>query len=250
MNLCRRYRGMDRAFWPALALLVVVAIGFEVTDLDLAVQDRLYDFQASQWRVDRDDPVLRTLFYTGPKYLLILVGVVGIALAGGPARWRDRCGFSYPGGRRHLLVLLATLSTGPALVGWGKNVTNVFCPSEIRRYGGDVPYVTLCGSYAEDDRPERQGHCFPAGHASGGFALMALAGLARTRRGRVVGIAAGMLAGTIMGAYQMFKGAHYLSHTLFTLVFMAWIFLLWRRLLRVAERGTDNLSVPGLQKPA
>jgi len=39
-----------------------------------------------------------------------------------------------------------------------------------------------------------------------------------------------------MGAYQMLKGAHYLSHTLFTLVFIAWIFLLWRRTLGVAER--------------
>ncbi len=248
MSRASGYWGMDRAFWPVLGLLAVVLIGFEFTDLDLAVQDRLFDFQANQWRVDRDDPLLRTLFYTGPKVLLILVGVGVIALVVGPAGWRERCGLSYPTGRRHLLVLLATLATGPALVGFGKNVTNVFCPSEIRRYGGDVPYVTLCGAYPEGDRPERKGHCFPAGHASGGFALVALAGLAQTRRGRRLGMAAGMVAGGIMGTYQMLKGAHYLSHTVFTCLFIGWIFLLWRRLLRVAERGTGKSSVPGLQK--
>lgn len=248
MNWARGYRGMDRAFWLALASLIVVVIGFEFTEVDLAVQDRLYDFQANQWRVDRDDPLLRSLFYTGPKYLLVLFGVAAIGLAAGPARWRQRWGCSPAVGRRHLLVLLATLSTGPALVGWGKSVTNVFCPSEIRRYGGDVAYVTLGGRYPENDRPVRRGRCFPAGHASGGFALVALAGLARTRRGRALGVAVGVVAGGTMGAYQMLKGAHFLSHTVFTLVFIAWIFLLWRRVLGVADRVADGLEVPGLQR--
>lgn len=236
MSRTRAYQGLDRAFWPALAVLALLVIGFELTDLDLVVQDRLFDFQAGRWRVDRDDPVLRALFYTGPKLLLILGGVGLLALVLGPVRWRERFGCTHPAGRLHLMVALATLATGPALVGVGKAVTNVFCPSEIRRYGGDVPYATLCGGYPEDDRPVRKGHCFPAGHASGGFALFALAGFARTRRGRGLGMGAGLLAGGSMGAYQMLKGAHYLSHTLFTLVFIAWIFLLWRRTLGVAER--------------
>lgn len=233
----RPLRGVDRAFWPLLALMMVVVGLFELTDLDLVVQDRLFDFQAGRWRVDRDDPVWRALFYDGPKALLILLGLVGIVLAAGPAGWRDRAGLAPVVGRRHLLVFLATLATGPALVGWGKNITHVFCPSEIRRYGGDVPYVTLCGGYPADDRPDRKGHCFPAGHASGGFALMALTGIARSRRGRALGLAAGVVAGGTMGAYQMMKGAHYLSHTVFTLLAIAWIFLLWRRLLGAVDRG-------------
>lgn len=244
----RRGAGLDRAFWPLLLLLGVVVVGFEFTDLDLAVQDRLYDFQAGRWRVDRDDPGLRAVFYDGPKVLLIAFGVSALALAAGPARWRERWGLAGADGRRHLLVLLATLATGPALVGWGKTVTNVFCPSEVRRYGGDVPYVTLCGGYPADDQPARKGHCFPAGHASGGFALVALAGVARSRRGRFLGLAAGGVVGGIMGGYQMLKGAHYLSHTLFTLMVIAWIFLLWRRVLGVADGRRHKSDVPGLQK--
>jgi membrane-associated PAP2 superfamily phosphatase len=242
--------GMDRAFWPLLGVLGLVLLGFELTDLDLVVQDPLYDAQAGRWRVDAADPLLRAIFYTGPKVLLILLGLASIALAAGPVRCRAALGFSSPDSRRHLIVLVATLATGPALVGWGKSATNVFCPSEIRRYGGDVPYVTLCGSYPADDRPARAGHCFPAGHASGGSALVALAGIARTGRGRRLGLAAGVAAGGIMGAYQMLKGAHYLSHTVFTLAAIAWIFLLWRRLLGVASRGPADSVDPGLQRGA
>ncbi len=242
--------GMDRAFWPLLILLGLMVLGFEQTDLDLRLQDLLYNAQTGRWRVDAAEPVLRALFYTGPKILLILLGVASIALASGPVRWRAAWGFTLPDSRRHLIVLVATLATGPALVGWGKDVTNVFCPSEIRRYGGDVPYVTLCGSYPTDDRPARKGHCFPAGHASGGFALVALAGFARTRRGRSLGLATGVVTGGLMGAYQMLKGAHYLSHTVFTLVAITWMFLLWRRLLGVADRGPEDSVDPGLQNRA
>jgi membrane-associated PAP2 superfamily phosphatase len=40
-----------------------------------------------------------------------------------------------------------------------------------------------------------------------------------------------------MGGYQMLKGAHYLSHTVVTML-LAWIVLLvWRRVVRPAPDG-------------
>lgn len=223
-----RSPGMERAFWiPALAL-AGATVGFELTDLDLVVQDRLYDFAADRWLVDGNEPVGRFFFYNGPKLGVIATGVALLALAFGPARWRKRVGFD----RRGLWVAVLTLATLPALAGLGKNFTNVFCPSEVRRYGGDAPYVKLCSPYPADDRPERKGHCFPAGHASGGFALMGLAWLRDSRRWRRGIITLGLAAGWWMGGYQMLKGAHYLSHTVTTML-LAWITALaWRRALR------------------
>jgi len=85
-------------------------------------------------------------------------------------------------------------------------------------------------------RPKKRGRCFPAGHASGGYALFSLAGLATSRRGRWIGVSIGLVVGGAMGGYQMLKGAHYLSHTVVT-VFVCWIvFLLLRRLFKAAER--------------
>lgn len=234
----------DRTLWPAVLLLAGVLGLFEWTHLDLALQDRFFNFATGRWWVDATNPAARVLFYTGPKVVIIGFGVALIALALGPERWRHRWDMA----RRDLFVAVLTLASVPALVGLGKNVTNVFCPSEIRRYGGNVPYVALCSPYPENDHPAARGHCFPAGHASGGFALLGLAWLRRTRRGWWGGMALGLGVGWTMGLYQMLKGAHYLSHTLVTML-VAWILVLvWRRVLGAGRE--DFTADPAAPRPA
>ena len=233
---CSIMSRMDRTFWPALALIGVVVALAELTPVDLALQDRFFDFGSQRWAVDGTAAGPRFWFYDGPKMLIITLGVTVIVLAAGPQRWRRRFD------RRALMVMVATLASVPALIGVGKATTNIFCPSEIRRYGGEVPYVRLCEPYPANDRPARKGRCFPAGHASGGFALVSLAGLARTRRGRWAGAAVGWSQELTMGFYQMAKGAHYLSHTLVTALVAWWLFLLWRRVFRLNAVGRCQLS--------
>jgi membrane-associated PAP2 superfamily phosphatase len=232
-----RAAGWDRLLWPAVLALAGVLALFEFTELDLHLQDRFYDGGARRWVVDAENPLGRLLFYNGPKALIIPTAIAMLVLALGPARWRDRLRFA----RRDLWVAVLTLVTVPALAGLGKNYSNIFCPSEIRRYGGDVPYVKLCEPYPQDDRPERRGHCFPAGHASGGFALLGLLWLRRTRTWKFGALALGLGLGWWMGGYQMLKGAHYLSHTIVTML-LAWIAVLaWRRAVRPAP---DELPSP------
>ncbi len=230
---------IDRTLWPVCAALVGLFLLFELTPLDLWMQDFFYDFSARAWLVYAKAPLPRLLFYTGPK-VAIIAGAVGLlALAVGPARWRTRFGAAPGVGRADLWIVIATLASAPALVAVSKATTNVFCPSEIRRYGGEVAYVRVLETCAPDDRPAKRGRGFPAGHASGGFALLSLAGLARSRRGQLLGASIGVAVGSAMGGYQMLKGAHYLSHTVVTMLVCWIIFLLWRRLLRslVPEAG-------------
>lgn len=218
---------LDRTLWPAVLLLAGALALFELTNVDLALQDHFYDFAQRRWIVDGNEPVGRAVFYNIPKIGVIVTGVTLLVLALGPAGWRERLRLD----RRGLWIAVATIATVPALAGLGKNFTNTHCPSEIRRYGGGVPYVKLCEPFPDDDRPAQKGHCFPAGHASGGFALLALAWLRPSRRMRFVGLALGLGLGWYMGTYQMLKGAHYLSHTVTTML-LAWIVaLLWRRAL-------------------
>lgn len=222
---------IDRTLWPALAALAALFLVFEFTPVDLWVQDHLYDFQAHAWLVNEKAPLPRLFFYTGPKVLIIALGVTLLVLAAGPARWRAR--LKSPAlRRRDLWVVVATLAIGPTLIATSKATTNVFCPKEIRRYDGFAPYVRVLETYPEGDRPKRRGRGFPAGHASGGFALVSLAGLACTRRGRLIGASVGLAAGSAMGVYQMLKGAHYLSHTVVTALVCWILFLVLRRLLR------------------
>lgn len=221
---------IDRTWWLALVALAAVVVLFETTPLDLRVQDFFYDFQAHAWRVDDRGFWGRVFFYKGPKILIVIFAAALLVLALGRARWRKRLSRP-PVRRRDLFVVVAVLATAPALIALGKATTNVFFPSQIRRYGGFAPYVRTFGTYPENDRPAQRGKGFPAGHASGGFALLSLAGLAGTRRGQSIGLLAGLAAGSLMGGYQMLKGAHYLSHTLVTALVCWLVFLGWRRVL-------------------
>lgn len=220
--------GFDRTLRPAALVLAAALALFELTGLDLWVQDRFYDPATGRWLVDATEPLGRMVFYNGPKALIILTAMALLALALGPARWRERWYF----GRRDLWVAVLTLVSVPVLAGWSKDATNTFCPSEIRRYGGDVPYVKVFERYPENDRPTRRGRGFPAGHASGGFALLGLMWLRHTPAWRLSGLALGVGVGWWMGGYQMLKGAHYLSHTVVTML-LAWIVMLaWRRVVQ------------------
>ena len=62
--------------------------------------------------------------------------------------------------------------------------------------------------------------CFPAGHASAGYAWMALYFffLATRPQWRWLGLAVGIVLGLLFGVVQQLRGAHFLSHDLWTAV--------------------------------
>lgn len=208
-----------------LGLFDVLALE-QLTDLDLTLQDHLFDAAAGGWLIDPRAALPRFLLYRLPKLLLWLFGLGVLALALGPARWRERRGLL----RRDLLVLFTTLALVPLSVGALKSVTRVSCPSELERYGGRKPYVKIFDSHPPDTgcaggTPASPGRCFPAAQASGGFALMGLLAIGADPRRYRRGFLAGSAAGWMLGLYQMARGAHFLSHTL-----AAW---LWAWLLAI-----------------
>jgi membrane-associated PAP2 superfamily phosphatase len=219
---------MDRTLWPSLLLLVAVAVVFQFTNADIAVQDNLFNFDTKAWVVDREIRWQQIVFHKGMRILascfagwVLLRHVIGkwwprVAPAGGAQPFRGA-------------VVLLAMGLTVGVTGLGKKATHAFCPSQITRYGGEEAYTPTWTRYTPETRPVKYGQCWPAGHASGGFGIMAAATLASTARGRRRGILAGLLVGWIMGGYQMAKGAHYLSDTLVTML-LAWIFhLLMRR---------------------
>ncbi len=197
---------------PAL-LLGVLLWGFHLSDIDIALQDRIYDLGGRAWPLAKSYHALRLIFYDGPKFALVAlaVGLFGALIWS----FRNR---SLARFRRRIAFVLVMLALVPATVALGKAVTNVSCPLALDRYGGTEPYVRLL-----DRAPEgaRRGRCFPAGHASGGFALIALFFALNHRGWRIAGLASGMGMGWLMGGYQMLIGAHFLSHTVATML-LAW----------------------------
>lgn len=220
---------IDKTLWPAVILLVAVIAAFELLPLDIWLQDHFYDAHHGWW-VNAKAPLPKLLFYTGPKFLLLLLGIWLFIACFSPKKIRMRI-MPDEQKRRDWIVVLATLIIAPLLISTLKATTHVFCPYQLSRYDGTNEYVPTFERYTEANRPSRYGKGFPAGHASGGFALLSLAGVGRRRASVLAGAAVGISAGIIMGIYQMFKGAHFLSHTLVTGLICWLVFLVLRRLI-------------------
>ncbi|VXC66349.1 Phosphoesterase [Enterobacterales bacterium 8AC] len=112
-----------------------------------------------------------------------------------------------------LIVTMLLIGVGPLVVGILKAVSAHSCPWDLLEYGGKAMSFPLFGPTPALPGP---GRCFPGGHASSGFALMALFFLFYPQRPRLAywcwlgGITCGML----MGFGQIMRGAHFLSHNL------------------------------------
>ena len=121
-------------------------------------------------------------------------------------RWPE-----YRHARRPLAVLAVSVLLATSLVGWIKSWSNMDCPWDLLQYGGHRPYVGLW-----EARPAALGHnrCFPGGHASAGYAWMALVFffLAVRPSWRWLGLATGVVMGLVFGVSQQLRGAHFLSH--------------------------------------
>jgi membrane-associated PAP2 superfamily phosphatase len=85
--------------------------------------------------------------------------------------------------------------------------------------------VDFLDTYLEDFTQTGNQLCFPAAHASGGFALLSLFFLFKTRKNKMLALAAAMTTGWTTGLYKMLIGDHFLSHTIVTML-LAWLIIL------------------------
>ena len=106
----------------------------------------------------------------------------------------------------------------PLLVRTLKASSNLHCPVGIDLYGGRAPLLRLFDAVPLD---WHAGHCFPAGHASAGMWLSALAvfWLPANPRKALAVFLGGLFVGLTMGWVQQMRGMHFLTHTLAT----AWL---------------------------
>ncbi|UGQ47730.1 phosphatase PAP2 family protein [Massilia endophytica] len=106
----------------------------------------------------------------------------------------------------------------PSVISLLKHASASHCPWDLQRYGGTEPYVRLLEWMPAGIAP---GHCLPGGHASSALWLLAIAAFWWPHRPRTaVAVAVAMLMfGGAVGWLQQLRGAHFLTHTLWS----AWI---------------------------
>jgi membrane-associated PAP2 superfamily phosphatase len=118
--------------------------------------------------------------------------------------------------RRVQLVASALLSL--VVMALLKRMSTTSCPWDLAEFGGVGHYVSHWALGLTDGGG---GHCFPAGHASAGFAFLSLYFALRHSLPRAARLclAGALAAGFALGLAQQMRGAHFMSHTLWT----AWL---------------------------
>lgn len=203
----------------AFLLIVVIAL-FQFSNIDIFVQSFFYNFETRNWIIDKNEPILKFFFYDGIKNLLLFVGVL-ILFSLVFFRKKDLIQ-EYKKGL--IIVLLASILV-PSIVGFLKDITNTPCPCNIVYFNGTYPDKKVFDSYPDDFIQKSKVKCWPAGHASGGFALMALFFLFKTPKNQKRALVLALIIGWSMGTYKMLLGDHFLSHTIITML-MAWLIIL------------------------
>lgn len=197
----------------ALTPLLLAALA-TFTDIDLRLADAAYDPLIGDfpwrhaWLADTFSHVLL-------KRALVGLAVAFIVVAGWDAL---RPLPMRPLRRAQLRVVAWSAVLVPAIVSLLKQASSSHCPWDIDRYGGMAPYVRLFETLPAG---VDAGHCMPGGHASSALWLVSLAVLFLPSRPRAAAATfVLMLAfGGAVGWLQQLRGAHFLSHTLWS----AWI---------------------------
>lgn len=176
---------------------------------DRWIADHLYQLEGQQW-LWKDAWLTKQFIHLDGKRLSVAAGVataVITAVGWSSSRWSRLRG---PATYLLLSVIIATL-----IVSLLKRLTGMDCPWDIIAYGGPRPYI---GLFSFRHGMAASG-CFPAGHASAGYAWVALyfAAVSCKPRWRWQGLAIGLFFGAVFGISQQVRGAHFLSHDLWAL---------------------------------
>ncbi|MEQ5803534.1 phosphatase PAP2 family protein [Halomonas sp. H10-9-1] len=217
--------------WAGFLLLM---LAIDRLGLDFRLADALYRLQGDGWTL-KQHVLLETWLHRGGRnfsqwmgggvVLLLLVSLVAQPLH----HWR-----------RPLLYLFLAVAGSTLAVSSVKHLVPMECPWDLARYGGDWSFVGLL-TRRPAGMPDTA--CFPAGHASAGYAWIALYFCLRQVRPRLrwLGLAVGLGLGVLFGATQQLRGAHFLSHDLWTLM-LCWTIsaVLASRLL---QTSTPDITV-------
>lgn len=172
-------------------------------------------FQHGEWLLPKAiHSEFKCLLYTAPKVFIGITGGVFLLLfpASFSAKYRSRL----EAWRTPSLLIVCSISFVPLAVSIMKALSGVYSPVDLLPYNGKHPHIGLLEQLWTYGAVSG-GRSFPAGHASGGFALIALWYLPLRKSWKRALFVFGFLAGWGMGLYQMARGEHFLSHTLATM---------------------------------
>ena len=198
-----------------MVLIILSLWFFQMSDVDLQIQNYFFDFSTKSWRIDRSEPVKKFIFYQFPKIIFAILILIILPL----------CIFSFIDKKNKLankrydfLLIIIGLCLIPLIAGNVKKFTNIYCPNQLEIYGGNKPYVKIFDDYPIEFKQEKKGQCFPAGHAITGFSLYIFCFILYKKSQQIFVFLGVTILGWILGFYQILKGAHFISDTLIAML--------------------------------
>lgn len=219
-------------YYPAIAFMALASL-VQLGGLDMLVADRIYALEGGRWAL-KEAWVTSVLIHKAGKCLSLLITLA--ILIGLLQSYFTQKLKTY---RRELTYLLCAAGGSSILIGLIKSVSHVSCAWDFSRYGGDQQYASVLTEIIQ----QSGGSCFPAGHASGGYAWLAFYFLAvhLQSRWRWLGLGLALTLGLIFGISQQLRGAHFISHDLWTLG-ICWFFSLLMYRLILIRQPTSLIS--------
>ena len=217
-----------------LSGILILWIG-NFTNLDLALADAMFDRASGTfpwhhaWLAERfNHGILKTI--------LQVLGVAVVALAAWDLA-RPRPGWSVPR-RTGVRVLALSAILVPVCISVLKHFSDSHCPWDLQRYGGREPYVRLLEMLPAGVAP---GQCLPAGHASSALWLLGLCVFWLPHRPRMAALVGGLMLmfGLAVGWMQQLRGAHFLTHTLWSMWIAVFVVAVLYRTLKPAESRAE-----------
>lgn len=218
----------------AISALLLLCV-FETTDLDRQLARIFYDPTVAAFPL-KHSWFLETVLHKGAKHVVYVLVVLGLGVCWlgwqGELSWLPR--------RNALLAALGMLLI-PLATSALKHLTHRHCPWDVVDFGGYAPYLHL---FEPVPQGTRGGQCFSAGHASVGFLWIVWAVALRPAGTRVARLAlmVALFGGGVLGFARMLQGAHFLSHTLWSL-WLAWAISVSLALALRAELSSDGWPI-------
>ena len=237
---------MARKLGAALGLAALAIILLtEFTDIDMQLARAAYD------PVLREFP-LRHAFLTetvGHRYVRNLCVLAGAGVLGA-VLFDLRFAVMDPWTRARMRVLALCAVLVPLAVSLLKQTSALSCPWDLAAFNGSQPYFRLFEPIVPG---AAAGHCWPGGHASGALWMLGLVVFWLPHRPRRAAAVAGLLLaiGFGVGWIQQLRGAHFLSHTLWSMWIAAAVTAaLWYTMIRarphalVPRHGLHAIAAP------
>lgn len=195
--------------WLPLACVALLSALLMNLGGDQWIADALYRLEGGHWLL-KDHWFTSGLVHRIGKWLSTAAAIGVLVLA--VLAW---CNQRLRAMRWPLTYLATSIALSTSLVSLLKSWTAMDCPWDLSRYGGTHPMIGLF----ESRNGIAASGCFPAGHASAGYAWVALyfCALALRPAWRVPALWLGIAAGFLFGIAQQLRGAHFLSHDLWSL---------------------------------